>query len=159
MSEQIYQFSYKIHDLNDMLEQDKALIYKAMEIREKAYAPYSSFWVGASILLSNQQIITGNNQENAAYPSGLCAERTALFYAKANYPEEKIIKIAICGDNNKVPKGEITTPCGSCRQALLEYECTQGAPITVFCASSQGKVLEVSSIKELLPFCFELLYK
>ena len=127
MSEQIYQFSYKIHDLNDMLEQDKALIYKAMEIREKAYAPYSSFWVGAAILLSNQQIITGNNQENAAYPSGLCAE--------------------------------ITTPCGSCRQALLEYECTQGAPITVFCASSQGKVLEVSSIKELLPFCFELLYK
>ena len=76
-----------------------------------------------------------------------------------NYPKEKILKIAICGDHSGTPQGEITTPCGNCRQALLEYECTQGSPITVFCASTQGKVLEIGSIKNLLPFCFELLYK
>ena len=111
-----------------------------------------------AILLDNGEIVLGNNQENAAYPSGLCAERTALFYAKANYPEAKIIKIAISGDHMEQPKGEITTPCGNCRQALLEYECTQGSPITVLCVSSKGKVLEIPSVKNLLPFCFDFFY-
>jgi cytidine deaminase len=159
MEEHLYQFKYKMLSLSELDKQDQALILCAIKSREQAYAPYSSFWVGAALLLSNGVVITGNNQENAAYPSGLCAERTALFYAKANYPKEKILKIAICGDNSSAPQGEITTPCGNCRQALLEYECTQGSPITVFCASTQGKVLEIDSIKNLLPFCFELLYK
>ena len=131
---------------------------QAIDIRKKAYAPYSNFRVGAAVLLKNGQIFVGSNQENAAYPSGLCAERTALFYAKANYPEAKIIKIAISGDHMEHPKGEITTPCGNCRQALLEYECTQGSPITVLCVSSKGKVLEIPSVKNLLPFCFDFFY-
>ena len=159
MNEHLYQFKYKTIKLSELNEQDKTLVFSAMKSREQAYAPYSSFWVGAALLLSNGVVITGNNQENAAYPSGLCAERTALFYAKANYPQEKILKIAICGDDAKTPQGEITTPCGNCRQALLEYECTQGSPIVVLCASTQGNILEIGSIKDLLPFCFELLYK
>ena len=96
MEEHLYQFKYKILSLSELDKQDQALILSAIKSREQAYAPYSSFWVGAALLLSNGVVITGNNQENAAYPSGLCAERTALFYAKANYPKEKILKIAIC---------------------------------------------------------------
>ena len=158
MSEKDYQFSYKTYLLSEANEKDKALIESAFQCRTNAYVPYSHFGVGAAILLDNGQIVLGNNQENAAYPSGLCAERTALFYAKANYPEANIIKIAISGDHMEHPKGEITTPCGNCRQALLEYECTQGSPITVLCVSSKGKVLEIPSVKNLLPFCFDFFY-
>lgn len=104
MDEHCFQFKYKTLLLSELNEQDKALILSAMKSREQAYAPYSSFWVGAALLLGNGLIINGNNQENAAYPSGLCAERTALFYAKANYPQEKILKIAICGDDANRPK-------------------------------------------------------
>ena len=149
-------YSTLTHDELSPIEQE--LERRALEAATRAYAPYSHFHVGAAVLLANGEIVTGSNQENAAYPSGLCAERTALFYAKANYPQEKILKIAICGDDANTPQGEITTPCGNCRQALLEYECTQGSPIVVLCASTQGNILEIGSIKDLLPFCFELLY-
>ena len=145
--------------LEELSANEQALIKTAIEATKNSYSPYSHFSVGAALLLENGEMVMGANQENAAYPSGLCAERTALFYAKANYPQEKILKIAICGDDAKTPQGEITTPCGNCRQALLEYECTQDSPIVVLCASTRGNILEIGSIKDLLPFCFELLYK
>ena len=143
----------------DELSVDEQTVVKcACAATRNSYANYSHFHVGAAVMLDNGKVVIGANQENAAYPSGLCAERTALFYAKANYPEAKIIKIAISGDHMEHPKGEITTPCGNCRQALLEYECTQGSPITVLCVSSKGKVLEIPSVKNLLPFCFDFFY-
>ncbi|NAW50307.1 cytidine deaminase [Elizabethkingia argentiflava] len=137
---------------------EKKLLKAASESRKKAYAPYSEFLVGCAILLENGEIIRGNNQENAAYPSGLCAERTALFWLSANYPNVKIKKIFIIGgplhhtaDQKAVP----IPPCGSCRQSIMEYESKQLSPIEIYFASTQGKTCKCGSIRDLLPFSFD----
>lgn len=148
--------AFKVYSSIDELEvQMKNLMLNAVEIRKKAYAPYSKFRVGAAILLENGQIVTGSNQENAAYPSGLCAERTAIFYAGANFPNEKIIAIAIsaCSDL-KITNGPIP-PCGSCRQSMFEYEVKQEAPIRLFCMGGVGEVIESISVGNILPFHFD----
>jgi cytidine deaminase len=130
------------------------LMQSAREIREKAYAPYSNFLVGAAILLEDGTIVTGSNQENASYPAGLCAERTALFYAGANYPGLKIKSIALTagpkGDNNINP----VPPCGSCRQAIAEYEQNQKTPISIYFMGTSGQVKKVESLLSLLPLAF-----
>lgn len=158
MEEKIFSFSYKKYaNINELPTDLRMLMQKAVEARQRAYAPYSSFVVGASILLDNGEIISGNNQENAAFPSGLCAERVAIFYAMAQYPNAKILKIAITGTKIDSLKETPVTPCGNCRQAILEYESVKKHPIEILCMGATGEILVVSSVSELLPFCFDKL--
>lgn len=137
----------------DLSDQDLVVINKAKEARNSAYANYSNFKVGAALLLDNGKILTGNNQENAAYPSGLCAERTAIFYTIANYPSAKIIKLAVVAgkdDNSSIP----VSPCGACRQVLIEYEFRQKMPIEFLFTGMKGKVIKFNQCADLLPFSF-----
>ena len=130
------------------------LLEIAHESAKHAYAPYSHFKVGAAILLKNGHIISGNNQENAVFPSGMCAERVALFYAGSQFPETPISKIAITAIGTEKEVTQPVPPCGSCRQALLEYEIKFGEPIEVIMAGEKGEVFIVKSVKELLPLSF-----
>lgn len=140
------------HALNDIEQQ---LFKAAKEARANAYAPYSQFLVGCAILLENGEIISGSNQENAAYPSGLCAERTTIYWASANYPNVEMKKLFVIG----APKDAITStaipPCGSCRQSILEYEAKQKAPIEIYFASVEGEIYKTKCIRDLLPFSFD----
>lgn len=120
----------------------------------RAYAPYSKFNVGAAILLETGEVITGNNQENAAYPSGLCAERVAIFAASSLHPGVKIKAIAVYAKGEDSSYEEPVTPCGGCRQALLEYENKQNSPIPVYMTGPNGKVIEAPSVTSLLPLAF-----
>ncbi|CAD7798210.1 Cytidine deaminase [Chryseobacterium aquaeductus] len=142
--------------INELNETEKKLFESAKQARKNAYAPYSNFLVGCSVLLENGDIYTGNNQENAAFPSGLCAERTALFWIGANFPNEKIKKIFIIGgpreDSENTPP---IPPCGACRQSLMEYETKQNENIDVYFSSLNEEVYKVNSIKDLLPFYFD----
>ncbi len=130
------------------------LVDAARRATERAYAPYSHFRVGAAILLDNGEVVTGCNQENAAYPSGTCAERTACFYAHARYPESRMEAIAIAarGVDGNFLENPIS-PCGGCRQALIEYENLAGKDMKVLLVGAD-KVFEVPSVKALLPLAF-----
>uniref|UniRef100_UPI00404778F6 cytidine deaminase n=1 Tax=Mariniflexile sp. TaxID=1979402 RepID=UPI00404778F6 len=132
-----------------------SLMKKAFEARDKAYAPYSNFHVGAAILLENGEIITGNNQENASYPSGLCAERTAIYYAGSQYPEVKIVKMAISATSKNKPTSTPIPPCGACRQAIAEYEIKQKTPIEIYFMGESGHVAKSNSLTNLLPLVFD----
>jgi cytidine deaminase len=131
------------------------LMQQAFEAREKAYAPYSKFHVGAALLLDNGEIITGNNQENASYPSGLCAERTAIYYAGSKYPDTKIVRMAISASSKKKPTIIPIAPCGACRQAIAEYEVKQNEPIEIYFMGKSGKVVKSDSLANLLPLIFD----
>ena len=120
-----------------------------------AYAPYSHFQVGAAILLANGKVVIGNNQENAAYPSGMCAERVAVWSAASRYPDVVIKKIAIAVKSKNQEIDQPVAPCGACRQSLLEYEVKQKEPIEVFFMGEIGKVIKANSLKDLLPFSFD----
>ncbi|MCQ2285591.1 MAG: cytidine deaminase [Bacteroidales bacterium] len=138
----------------ELPEETAKLLAMAYEASQKAYAPYSRFQVGAAILLANGEIVTGSNQENSAYPSGLCAERTTAFYAGARYPGVAFKKLVIIAIN---PDRKLTVPvppCGACRQSLLEYEQLYNSPIEVTFAAEEGPVYQVKSIADLLPFAF-----
>ncbi|MCY0977020.1 cytidine deaminase [Chryseobacterium wangxinyae] len=140
-------------ELNDI---EKKLFDKAKTAREKAYAPYSNFLVGCAILLDNGEIFTGNNQENAAFPSGLCAERAAIFWIGANFPDQKINKIFIIGGPREFSENTPPIPpCGACRQSLMEYETKQNENIDVYFSNLNEEVFKVNSIKDLLPFYFD----
>lgn len=143
-----------VNTLDSLSPDDRSLCEAAVNATSHAYAPYSNFHVGAAILLSNGEVITGANQENAAFPSGTCAERSACFYAHARYPEAKFRAIAIAARNSA---GELTepptAPCGACRQALLEYETLAGAPVRVMLVGREN-VFTVPSVKSLLPLAF-----
>lgn len=130
------------------------LIIAAREASFLAHAPYSQFRVGAAVLLNNNIIIKGNNQENASYPEGLCAERVAVFSAMANYPNENIKAIAISGNPIHFKLSQPLAPCGACRQVLLEYENKANNNIIIFMTSMEGEIWKFSSIKDLLPFTF-----
>lgn len=148
--------SFLVYDSIEELPNDvQNLMDQAIEIRKKAYAPYSQFRVGTALLLDNGKIILGSNQENAAYPSGLCAERVAIFHAGSVYPEAKILKMAItaASDNNQT-KAPIP-PCGSCRQSIAEYEIKQETPIEIYFMGEIGEVYKSTSLKNLLPFMFD----
>lgn len=131
------------------------LMQRAIKARKKAYAPYSKFRVGAAILLDNGKIVEGNNQENASYPSGLCAERTAVYYAGAQYPDAKIKILAICAGSEKEQTSVPIPPCGACRQAIAEYETKQDCPIEIYFMGETGQVARSGSLKNLLPFMFD----
>jgi cytidine deaminase len=142
-------------NLNELPQEVSLLIERAMEAREKAYAPYSKFSVGAAILLDNDEIVTGSNQENASYPSGLCAERTAIYYAGAQYPKAKIIRIAITAGSQTRQTLTPVPPCGACRQAIAEYEVKQDMPIEIYFMGETGKVIRSNSLANLLPLGFD----
>lgn len=131
------------------------LMDEAIEAREKAYAPYSKFKVGAAILLENGKVITGSNQENASYPSGLCAERTAIYYAGAKFPKSKILKMAVTASSQNQETSKPIPPCGACRQAISEYEVKQNSPIEIYFMGKTGEVLKSESLANLLPFVFK----
>jgi len=137
----------------ELPEADKNLLEHAHQAVERAYAPYSKFKVGAAVKLANGEIILGNNQENAAYPSGLCAERVATFYANSHYPNEKVVKIAIAAWSNGKFTKDVITPCGSCRQVLLETENRFDSSMRIL-MYAQDCVYIVNSIKDLLPLHF-----
>ncbi len=145
---------YQSLRFDELSNEDKDLIKVSEEIRDKAYAVYSDFYVGAALLLNNGNIVLGNNQENIAFPSSLCAERVAIFYCKANYPESKIRKIAITAKSIKEAYKEVVTPCGSCRQVISEYERNQKSPIQII-LKGENEVLIFDSINDLLPMSFE----
>lgn len=142
-------------NVNELPKDIQSLMTEAIEIRKKAYAPYSQFRVGAAILLDNGKIVLGSNQENAAYPSGLCAERVAIFYAGANYPEAKILKIAISATSDINVNTTPIPPCGSCRQSIAEYESKQESPIEMYFMGEIGEIYKSDSLKNLLPFTFD----
>lgn len=139
--------------IDELAETNQKLINAAKESVHSAYAPYSNFHVGAAVLLENGKIITGSNQENSAYPSGLCAERVALFYANAKYPNVPVLALAVCAfyknEFTKIP----TPPCGSCRQVMLETETRFSKPIKVFLYGND-KILEIPDSQSLLPLSF-----
>lgn len=133
---------------------DRALVDQAREATSRSYAPYSRFRVGAAILLSNGETVTGANQENAAYPSGTCAERSACFYAHARYPEARFEKIAIAarGTDGEFVSDPVA-PCGACRQALLEYETLAGRGVEVLLVG-RDRVYRLPSVRSTLPLAF-----
>jgi cytidine deaminase len=152
---QQYSFSYRLApSITDLSEQDQALVTAAQAALTRAYAPYSKFQVGASVLLQSGLVIEGNNQENIAYPSGLCAERVALFYAGANHPNDPIIKICIAAEGDLTSNDSYISPCGPCRQVMLESESRQTQPIEVLLVQKSGKVLFLNTVQNLLPFGF-----
>jgi len=135
-----------------------SLMQEAILARDTAYAPYSEFYVGAAILLENGVVVRGSNQENAAYPSGLCAERTAVYYASAQYPNVTFKAIAISAKGKNKPTSQPIPPCGSCRQAIAEYEIRQGEAIPIYFMGDQGEVWKSDSLENLLPLLFTSKY-
>lgn len=152
------EIQYTIYDsIDDKLDVTiKGLIQAARQASQQAYAPYSRFKVGAAVLLSNNKIITANNQENASYPEGLCAERVALFYTSAQYPKEIMLALAVAGNSELKQTNTPITPCGACRQVLAEYESKQKEKIKVYMTGMNGEIMMVEGIDNLLPFRFEL---
>lgn len=145
-------------DVSELSTEDKMLMDKAIEARKNAYAPYSKFNVGAALLLENNQIVLGSNQENAAYPSGMCAERVAIWKAGSEFPNVKILKLAITASSsiNKVDKP--VGPCGSCRQSLSEYEIKQKQSFSILFMGEVGEIIKTDSLVSLLPFSFDSSY-
>jgi len=135
--------------------QSQELMNIAIKVKKQAYAPYSNFNVGAAILLDNGEIIIGNNQENAAYPSGMCAERVAIYSAGSRYPKIPILKLAISASSSLKEITQPVAPCGACRQAISEYEVNQNRPIEIFFMGESGKIIMVNSLKDLLPLGFD----
>ena len=122
--------------------------------RANAYAPYSKSHVGAAVLLENGKVVIGNNQENASYPSGLCAERVAIFQAGALYPGIAIKTVAITATSKNYIVEEPAAPCGNCRQAIIEYEQKQKTPIAILLMGEKGEVIKITSMADILPLAF-----
>lgn len=155
MTRKSIKIEYDEYDSIDLLEaKDKELLQEAMNAADKAYSPYSGFKVGAAVRLSNGNIVIGNNQENIAYPSGLCAERVALFSAMANNPHTAIDAIAVIGKNSN-NQWCAALPCGACRQTICEYENLSKKKIRIILYSGDDKVSVLDGINTLLPLSFE----
>ncbi|MEP6466650.1 MAG: cytidine deaminase [Parafilimonas sp.] len=155
MSFKQYKFSFEeVNDIKALSKQDTALLTRARKATKNAYAPYSNFYVGAAALLSNKKIITATNQENASSPAGLCAERVLLSAITSLHPEAQIKTIAISYDNKAGESHHPITPCGICRQSLVEYETRLKQPIRLLLSGLKGKVLIIESASLLLPLSF-----
>ena len=142
-------------ELSELAQEIQILMNAAIEVRNNAYAPYSKFNVGAAVLLDNGEVVVGSNQENASYPSGLCAERTAIYYAGAKYPNAKMLKMAITASSQNQITDKPIPPCGACRQAIAEYELKQDQPIEIYFMGAEGKVIKSKSLVNLLPLLFD----
>ena len=135
----------------ELPDEIQALLQAAKDAMETSWAPYSQFNVGAAVLIEDGNIISGSNQENAAYPSGLCAERVAFFNAAVHAPGKKIKAVAV---TTSYDLPQPVAPCGACRQVMLEYELKQNAPIPIFLTHPKGTIYEIASVQELLPLNF-----
>ena len=144
--------------ISELEPEDLMLMKKAIEARQKAYAPYSKFSVGAALLLENDEIVLGNNQESAAYPSGMCAERVAIWKAGSDFPGMKIKKLAISASSSISKVDKPIGPCGGCRQTLSEYEINQKEPFPIIFMGEVGEVVKTASLLSLLPFSFDSSY-
>lgn len=153
MKEERIEINYKSYDsISELSEADAELLKNSEKARANAYAPYSKFHVGAAIRLETGEIILGTNQENAAYPSGMCAERVALYYAGSQFPNSVIDAIAVSAPSaNALP----VPPCGACRQVLLENEQRQIKKIRIFIGQTSGKIIEFNGSESLLPLAFK----
>lgn len=156
MKEITIRTNIRVSSYEELSASDARLIDAAKEATYHSYAPYSNFSVGAAVKLGNGQIVTGNNQENVAYPSGLCAERVALFYANAQYPDLPVETIAIAARNEQ---GEFTpkpvSPCGACRQVMIEAERRFKHPVRLLLFGTEG-VYQIACAEDLLPLTFEM---
>jgi cytidine deaminase len=151
----IYMSDFLILDhLDDFDLESKYLVHKAKDATGHAYAPYSKFQVGAAVLLEDGTVVTGTNQENAAYPSGMCAERVALYAAISQHPEARITKIAVVARKKGAKDLTPATSCGPCRQVMVEFEQRQHTPFEVIMMNQNHKWVKASSAISLLPFCF-----
>ncbi len=139
--------------LDELSPRDRELVQAALAATENAYARYSRFYVGAALRLENGKVVIGANQENAAFPSGLCAERTAVFAAQANYPDSPIEALAVAGRNENGVLPNPITPCGACRQVILEIEDRYKKPVKILLYGTK-KIYCVRSVKDLLPLSF-----
>ena len=138
---------------DELSEEDQELVSMAREATQNSYAKYSRFYVGAALRLQDGRIVKGANQENAAFPSGLCAERTAIFAAQANDPEQPIVALAIAARNDHGFTREPVTPCGSCRQVMLEIEDRYQSPVRMLLYGTRG-IYVLKSTRDLMPLCF-----
>lgn len=146
---------YNEYESLDQLElRDRELAQAAIEATKGSYAPYSNFNVGAAVRLDNGQIVKGSNQENAAYPSGICAERTAMFYASANYPDNAMTAIAITASQNGTLCDNPATPCGSCRQVMAQYQTKGGQPMEILLVGGK-KIWKFGKVDDVLPLIFD----
>ena len=147
------EINIKFCQLDELVIDDRELVYEAIGATRNSYTPYSHFNVGAALRLDDGSIVIGANQENAAFPAGLCAERTAIFAAQAQQPEHRITAIAIAAKNANGLMADPVTPCGSCRQVMLEIEDRYKKPMKVYLYGTEG-VYFIQSVKDLLPLCF-----
>ncbi len=155
MTNKEIKIAYQEFDSIDQLDsKDRELAEAAIEATKGSYAPYSNFNVGAAVRLDTGIIIKGSNQENAAYPSGLCAERTALFYASATYPDAAVESIAIVASQNGTLCDSPATPCGACRQVMAQYQLKGGRPMTILLAGA-SKIWKFEKVDDLLPLIFD----
>ena len=138
---------------DEMIPEDRELVGAAIEAMGGAYAPYSHFHVGAAVRLSNGQIVKGSNQENAAFPSGLCAERTAMFAASSRYPDKDMLSIAIAGGVLGKLGTSPATPCGACRQVMAQYQAKSGKPMSVIMVA-EGLIWKFDRVDDILPLIF-----
>ena len=145
-------------NLGELSTEDQMLMNNAIEARGNAYAPYSKFHVGAALLLDNGEIVLGNNQENAAYPSGMCAERVAIWQAGSLFPGVKIKKLAISASSTITKVDKPIGPCGACRRTLSDYEINQKEPFPVIFMGEVGEIVKTPSLLSLLPFSFDSSY-
>ena len=141
----------------ELSAEDQRLVDTAREATLRSYAPYSHFSVGAAALLENGETVSGTNQENAAYPSGLCAERTTLFYANSRYPTSAVLTLAIAARHAVGLLARPIPPCGACRQVMLETEQRFGRPITILLTGTE-EIYRIKGMKHLLPFAFDSTY-
>lgn len=148
------EFDYEVLKFNELTDEFQKVVSAARDMTGNAYAPYSGFSVGAALLLENGMIITGSNQENVAYPSGLCAERVALFSANANYPDVAPVALAIAAASDGKFTDFPVTPCGSCRQVMVEVEKRFGKSFEVLMSFESG-VVRVKKAGDLMPLAFD----
>lgn len=144
----------EVYQYEELTDTDRALVDKAKEMTTQSYAPYSHFHVGAAALLADGTVVTGSNQENAAYPSGLCAERTTLFYANSRYPDQAVTTLAIAAYTAGEYIDRPIPPCGACRQVILETETRYQQPIRIILYGKQATYI-IQGIKALLPLSFD----
>ena len=155
MTSKEIKIAYKEYEgLEELEQKDRELAQAAIDATAQAYAPYSKFNVGAAVLFQDGEIIKGANQENAAYPSGLCAERTALFYASASRPEKAMTAIAIAASQNNELLETPVTPCGACRQVMAQYQLKSKLPMQVLLVGAH-KIWKFEKVDDLLPFIFD----
>ncbi len=145
----------KYSSVDELPNAYKTLLADAYDAQNNAYAPYSNFKVGASLLLESGEVFKGNNQENAAYPSGLCAERVAFFAYGASGNSSKVKAVAVVAGSMDFRLEGILSPCGGCRQVLAEYECKQNQSIELILKSDSDEVYVIPSIADTLPFAFQ----